>query len=98
MKNYELALVLKSSLSEADQKKFIDETKKTIGESGQVLAEKALGRKNLAYRIGGETNGVFFVVNFQAEAPVPVELARKLRLDEDVLRYIIEQREAQTVN
>ena len=97
MKEYELALVLKTSLSEADQKKLIDEVKELITKEGKITTETPLGRKSLAYRIGKESSGVFSVMTFSAGASVPQAISRKLRIEEDVLRYLLEQRSPEVV-
>lgn len=92
MKSYELALVLRSSLKEENQKKLIEEVKGIISKDGKVLDEKSLGRKSLAFKMNKETNGVFFVLNFEANPEVPVNITNKLRIEEDVLRFLMEQK------
>lgn len=90
MKQYELALVVKSSLPEADQKNLIKQTRDLIENGGQVTQEKTLGRKTLAYRIDKQENGVFFILNFFSEKSVADSLINKLKIDENILRFLIQ--------
>ena len=53
MRLYELVLVLRTSLSEADRKKLVDQVKKALGDI-KVTKEEEWGQKPLAYAIKKE--------------------------------------------
>lgn len=52
-------------------------------------SEFDMDRRRLAYPIGKETYGYYQVVQFDATAPVVREFDTKLRLDNQLLRYIL---------
>jgi small subunit ribosomal protein S6 len=87
MKTYQLVVVLKTSLSEANRKKFLETIKGWFGDAKIVKTEE-WGEKVLAYEIKHEKTG--FYLNFVLEsAKLPVDLEKKLSLNEDVLRHLL---------
>lgn len=83
---YNLTLVLRSSLKDADKKKILDGVKDSFKNS--KIAEKEWGQKPLAYPIKKEVAGVF--VNFQisGEAKVPTDFEKDLLRNDAVLRHL----------
>ncbi len=87
MKTYQLVVVLKTSLSEANRKKFLETIKGWLGDAKIVKTEE-WGEKVLAYEIKHEKSG--FYLNFVLEsAKLPADLEKKLTLNEDVLRHLL---------
>ncbi len=64
---------------------------KHIGDFGGVGTKvDALGKKKLTYLIKKQTEGDFFVFNFEGEGTIVKNLVDKLRLEqEDLLRFLI---------
>jgi len=56
---------------------------------GQVISTEPWGRRNLAYPIKKNFTGHYVMQRFQMPAQGTNELERFLRLNEDVLRYLI---------
>jgi small subunit ribosomal protein S6 len=56
---------------------------------GQVTAVDHWGRRQLAYPIDDHHNGYYVVTHFSTEASRLPEFERLLKLDEDLLRYLI---------
>jgi len=87
MKTYQLVLVLKASLSEANRKKFVETVKGWLG-SVKVTKEEEWGEKALAYAIKKEKSG--FYLNFLLElTKIPADFEKKLMASENVLRHVV---------
>ena len=59
------------------------------GVNATVTSEFDMDRRRLAYKIGQESYGYYHIVQFDAPATAVRELDTKLRLDNEVLRYIL---------
>ncbi|MGA2911878.1 MAG: 30S ribosomal protein S6 [Candidatus Levyibacteriota bacterium] len=87
MKTYQLVLVLKTSLTDANRKKFLETVKGWFG-TAKVTKEEEWGEKTLAYDIRHEKTG--FYLNFLLEsAKLPADLEKKLFASENVLRHLV---------
>jgi small subunit ribosomal protein S6 len=87
MKTYQLVLVLKTSLTEVNRKKFIETVKGWLGKT-KIAKEEEWGEKTLAYDIKHEKTG--FYLNYLLESDnLPEDLERKLFASENVLRHLV---------
>lgn len=87
---YELMFILPGSLDDAQVPEiknrvltFINEAQATVG------TDVDLGRRRLAYQIKRQTSGHYFVLQFTAEQDAVAALDKKLRLDAEILRYLL---------
>lgn len=88
MRIYELALVLKSSLSQAQRKKVVDTIKNSLKDL-KAIKETEIGEKQLAYKIKKEDTGYYMDFLFEGENSVPLDFEKKLFANEDVLRHLL---------
>lgn len=88
MREYELIMVLKSSLSE-DKRKKVLETIKGWFKDTKVAKEDHLGLKALAYRIKKETSGFFSTLSLETKEVIPADFEKKLLGIEDVVRHLL---------
>ena len=87
MRSYQLVLVLKTSLTETNRKKFLETVKGWLGKT-KVSKEEEWGEKVLAYEIQHEKSG--FYLNFLLESDkLPADLEKKLMANENVLRHLV---------
>jgi ribosomal protein S6 len=84
---YQLILVLKSSLKEADQKKLLESIKSLLGKT--KITEKTWGQKALAYPIKKEVSGLFLNWNIDGEGVIPSDFERKLLNNDNILRHLL---------
>lgn len=90
MSQYELALVLNPNLSDDDLNSQFDSIKNMLEKSGASIEKiDNWGKKKLAYEIKKCNLGFFYFISFNSSANVPIELEAKLRITENVLRYLI---------
>lgn len=88
MRSYQLVLVLKTSLSEANRKKFL-ETVKTWLKDAKFSKEEEWGEKVLAYAIKREDKGFFQNFVFETKQDLVKELEKKIIASDNVLRHLL---------
>jgi small subunit ribosomal protein S6 len=64
-------------------------TRSVAASGGQVVKVSPWGRRRLAYPIGQQREGSYFIVQFDAPAPAVLELERSLNITEEVMRHLI---------
>ncbi len=57
--------------------------------------EAPWGRRRLAYPINDQTEGFYTLFRYQAEPGVAAEIDRELRLNENVLRFLVTRPQAE---
>lgn len=90
MNKYELAVVLIPSLEEEAIKEEYESIQKLIERFGGTI-EKVddWGKRKLAYEIKKVNEGFYSFITFNAENTAPIEIERRMRIKENVLRYLI---------
>ena len=89
MRDYELLFVLDPSLDEEAKAGLIEKVKDVINAGGEAGEADVWGDRKLAYNIGKKSTGYYVVLPFKADAELPKELDRRLRINENVMRHII---------
>ncbi len=88
MNNYETLFILKPTLTDEEQTSNITKIQDTlIGEKAQILATDKIGMRRLAYPINKYERGLYVVLYFQAVGAVISEFERKLKFNEDVIKF-----------
>ena len=88
MRLYDLVLVLRTSLSGADRKKFMDQVTVWLGDV-KIAKEDEWGQKPLAYKIKKESAGVYVKLNLETETSIPTDFETRLIRNENVLRHLL---------
>ena len=89
MRDYELLFVLDPTLDEETKANLIETVKTVINAGGKAGEADVWGDRRLAYSINKKNTGYYVVIPFKAEADLPKELDRRLRINENVMRHII---------
>ena len=87
MRDYELLFVLDPSLDEETKANLIETVKTVINAGGEAGEADVWGERRLAYSINKKNTGYYVVIPFKAEADLPKELDRRLRINENVMRH-----------
>lgn len=87
MRNYELVLVVKPTVKEADRKKLLDQIKGWLGKI-TVKKEDDWGQKALAYPIKKQDAGHYFMWQLEGET-FPKEFETRLIQNNDILRHLL---------
>ena len=92
---YENVFIARQDMSPAQVETLADDYG-TLMESlgGKVEKREHWGLKTLAYRIKKNRKGHYVLFNFDASGDAIAELERRMRLSEDVLRYLTVRIEA----
>jgi small subunit ribosomal protein S6 len=94
MENYELTVVLPGKAS-ANKKnkisKFIEDLLKTF--EGKVKKTEDWGDIELAYLINKNSFGLFLYFEIELSPKLSKQLDDKLRLEEDIIRYLLIKKE-----
>jgi small subunit ribosomal protein S6 len=88
MRTYQLVVVLKTSLSEANRKKFVETVKGWIGDA-KFTKEEEWGEKVLAYVIKRENSGFFQNFVFELKDDLSKDLEKKITASDNVLRHLL---------
>ena len=87
MRHYELMVILDPDLEERTVSPSLDQFLSVVRNSGgSVEKVDVWGRRRLAYEIDKHVEGIYAVVDVQAEPATVQELDRQLNLNESVLR------------
>ena len=90
MHEYEIVYIFRSSLASEEIDGKLERFHALLTEqTGQISAVEHWGKRQLAYPIGKERNGHYVVAQFEVEPASLPEFERLLKLDEDLLRYLI---------
>lgn len=91
---YELYVVLTSGLEEDAFEALVARLNDIIvTHGGEILEAKRKGRRRLAYAINRQAEGYDIIYQLVLPAEAPAAIERQLRLQENVLRYLVVRRE-----
>ena len=95
MNKYELTVVLNVKLEDEERAAAIEKVKGYITRfGGTVTNVDEWGKKRLAYEIQKMKEGYYYFIHFDAEATVPGEIEQRMRIMDNVLRYLCVKQEA----
>ncbi len=87
MRHYELMVILDPELEERTVAPSLDQFLNVVRQGGGTVEKVDIwGRRRLAYEIAKKTEGIYAVVDLEAEPDTVKELDRQLNLNEAVLR------------
>ena len=95
MNRYELTLVISSKVEEDVKNATLDKAKALIERFGGKISEvEDAGKKRLAYEIQKMREGFYYFIQFDANADCPAELEKRVRITDNVIRYLIVRADA----
>ena len=95
MNKYELAVVVSAKIEDDARAAVVEKVKDLITRfGGNVTEVDEWGKKRLAYEIQKMKEGYYYFVHFDAEATVPAEIEQRMRIMDNVLRYLCVKQEA----
>jgi small subunit ribosomal protein S6 len=87
-------LIVLSPTLGGETQPLIDRVQEVVrSRGGQIDASHDWGSKKLAHPIQKQTDGRYFLIEYQAEGDAVAEVERTLRITDGVLRYITVQQE-----
>ena len=94
MRKYEVIFIVKPMEEEATNAVISKFTKLITENGGTIDKEDRWGKKRLAYEIQKMREGFYYFVQFDAEPTVPLEIENRVRIMDNVLRYLCVKAEA----
>jgi small subunit ribosomal protein S6 len=90
MNLYEMMYIQNPDLGEEDQEKLLTRLKNTIGKnSGEIIRIDDMGVRGLSYKIQKKPRGHYFLSYLEGPGSMIPEIERFLRIDENILRFVI---------
>ena len=95
MNKYELALVLNAKVEDDVRTATLEKVKGLVERfNGTITNGDEWGKKKLAYEIQKMKEGFYYFIHFEAESTVPAEVEQRIRIMDNVLRYLCVKQEA----
>lgn len=89
MNKYELTVVVSANVEEEVRISTLEQVKELIARfGGTVTNVDDWGKKRLAYEIQKMKDGFYFFIKFDAEATCPAEIESRIRIMENVIRFL----------
>ena len=95
MNKYELAVVVSAKVEDDVRAGVIEKVKELIARfGGNVTDVDEWGKKRLAYEIQKMKEAYYYFIHFESESDVPGEIEQRIRIMDNVLRYLCVRQEA----
>jgi small subunit ribosomal protein S6 len=95
MSSYELVFITVPELDEEGLTAFVQKLTALVqGLGGQVAQMESRGKRQLAYPIRKYREGYYYVAQLQIGADALKELERSLKLNEQLMRYMIVRKDS----
>ena len=95
MNKYELAVIVSAKIEDDERAATIEKVKGYIERFGGTITNvDEWGKKKLAYEIQKMGEGFYYFIQFDAGTDTPGELEQRLRIMDNVLRYLCVKQEA----
>lgn len=90
MNKYELAVVISAKIEDDERAAALEKVQKTITKHGGTITNvDEWGKKRLAYEVQKMREAFYYFIQFEGEATVPAEIESRIRLMENVVRYLV---------
>ena len=95
MNKYELALVINAKIEDDARTDAIEKIKALIEKfGGEITNVDEWGKKKLAYEVQKMKEAFYYFIQFDAETTAPAEIESRVRIMDNVIRYLIVKQEA----
>lgn len=95
MNKYELAVVVNAKIEDDERTQVIEKVKALITRfGGNVTDVDEWGKKRLAYEIQKMKEAYYYFIHFESDATTPGEIEQRIRIMDNVLRYLCVKQEA----
>lgn len=90
MSKYELAVVVSAKIEDDERAAVVDKCKALIERfGGAVTNVDDWGKKRMAYEVQKMKDAFYYFIQFDAETSAPVEIENRIRIMDNVLRFLI---------
>jgi len=95
MNKYELALVVSAKIEDEARNATLEAAKNLVTRFGGTITNvEDCGKKRLAYEIQKMKEGYYYFIQFDADSTAPGEIESRVRIMENVIRYLCIRQDA----
>ena len=95
MNKYELTVVVSANVEDEVRVNTVEQVKELVARFGGVISNvEDCGKKRLAYEIQHMKAGFYYFIKFDADAAAPAEIESRIRIMDNVIRFLIVKEEA----
>ena len=95
MNKYELAVVVNANIEDEERNATVDKCKALIERfGGQITNVDDWGKKRLAYEVQKMREAFYYFIQFDAETDAPREIENRVRIMENVMRFLVVKQDA----
>lgn len=95
MNKYELTVVVSANVEDEVRVNAVEQIKEIIARfGGEISNVEDCGKKRLAYEIQHMKDGFYYFIKFDADAAAPAEIESRIRIMDNILRFLIVKEEA----
>ena len=90
MNKYELTFVVSAKIEDDERAALVEKCKALVERfGGKVTNVEEAGKKRLAYEIQKQKEAFYYFIQFESEATAPAEIESRVRIMDNVLRFLI---------
>ena len=90
MNQYQMLFIIDSSVQDEAKEALIQKFSDLItGLNGSINTVEKIGLRKLAYEINHKSEGYYVMIEFAADATVPAEVDRQMRINDGIMRHLI---------
>jgi len=95
MRNYEGVFIITPEVTSEVSKSVVAQLQELVSKNGgRVDGMQEWGRKRLAYQIKKKNEGSYVILNFQMDSKQTKKLEQSLRLNDNLRRYLLVNKDA----
>ena len=95
MNKYELAVVVNAKIEDDARLATIEKVQRYVTRFGGTITNvDEWGKRKLAYEIQKMREGYYYFIHFEAETTAPAEIEARLRIMDNVIRFLCVRQEA----
>ncbi len=95
MRNYEAVIIINPDIAPDASKNVVTQVQDLVTKNGgRVDGMQEWGKRKLAYKIQKKQEGNYLVLNFQMDSKQTKKLEQGLRLNDQLMRYLIVNKDA----
>ena len=95
MNKYELAVVVNAKIEDDARVATLETVKNYITRFGGTITNvDEWGKRKLAYEVQKMREGFYYFIKFESEATAPAEIEGRLRIMDNVIRFLVVKQEA----
>ena len=95
MNKYELAVVVSAKIEDDERAQVIEKVKALVERfGGQISDVDEWGKKRLAYEIQKMKEAYYYFIHFESAAETPSEIEQRIRIMDNVIRFLCVRQDA----